>query len=133
MPTLITPPLRQADCAVTDFASAEPPEYAWRSATMSYEGDAMRDSMIAASLASVPELVKKLFCSLPGVISASFSASATTASLGKSVEVCCSLFTCALIFEVTFGLQWPTPIVTMPPKKSRYLLPSMSHRYCIEP
>ena len=93
----------------------------------------MRASRIAASFASVPELVKKLFCSLPGVICASFSASATIASLGNSVEVCCSLSTCALIFEVTLGLQWPSPMVTMPPKKSRYLLPSMSHRYCIEP
>ena len=92
----------------------------------------MRANRMAASFASVPEFVKKLFCSFPGVISASFSASATIASLGNRVEVCCSLSTCALIFDVTFGLQWPTPIVRIPPKKSRYRLPSMSHKYCIE-
>ena len=74
-------------------------------------------------MASVPELVKKLFCNLPGVICASFSASATMASLGNNVEVCWSLSTCVLIFEVTLGLQWPSPTVTIPPKKSRYLLP----------
>src|SRR5437763_1340057 len=27
--------------------------------------------------------------------------------------------------------QWPTETVSMPPKKSRYLLPSRSQRYCI--
>ena len=42
----------------------------------------MRATSTAASLASVPLLVKKLFCSFPGVIWASFSASATICSVG---------------------------------------------------
>ena len=37
---------------------------------------------MAVSLASLPELVKKDICSRPGVISASFSASATWLALG---------------------------------------------------
>src|SRR5258708_17684832 len=88
----------------------------------------MRASRIAASFASVPELVKKLCCRLPGVICAIFSASATMCSVGKSVEVCCSRLTCALTLLEIFGLQWPTETVRMPPKKSRYLLPSTSQR-----
>src|SRR5712671_5503331 len=42
-------------------------------------------------------------------------------------------FTWALILLVTLGLQWPTETVRMPPKKSRYLRPSRSQRYCISP
>src|SRR5882762_6837340 len=41
--------------------------------------------------------------------------------------------TWALILLVTLGLQWPTETVRMPPKKSRYLRPSRSQRYCISP
>ena len=32
---------------------------------------------------------------------------------------------------VTRGFECPTEMVTMPPKKSRYFLPSVSHRYCM--
>src|SRR5262245_1857068 len=53
------------------------------------------------------------------------------ASFGKRVEACWSLSTCALIFDVTFGLAWPTEMVTIPPKKSRYFFPSESQRYCM--
>ncbi len=28
-------------------------------------------------------------------------------------------------------IAWPTEMVTMPPKKSRYFLPSVSHTYCM--
>jgi hypothetical protein len=51
----------------------------------------------------------------------------TIGSLGKQVETCCMRSICALVCEITRGLQWPTLIVTMPPKKSRYFLPSTSH------
>jgi len=53
------------------------------------------------------------------------------ASFGNSVEACVILSICDLIFEVTRGFVWPTEMVTMPPKKSRYFLPSTSHRYCM--
>src|SRR5208337_4917260 len=52
------------------------------------------------------------------------------ASVGKSVEVCCTRSICSLIFAVTFSFEWPTLMVTMPPRKSRYCFPSRSHTYC---
>jgi hypothetical protein len=91
----------------------------------------MRASCTAVSLASVPLLVKNDFFSAPGVICASFSASATIGSMGKQVETCCSLSICAFMGAVTRGLQWPTLTVTMPPKKSRYLRPSTSQTCCM--
>ena len=104
MPMLMIPDLRQGACAVTLFASDDPPAYAWRRATMSKEPVAMRASRMAASWASVPELVKKLDCSAPGVICATFSASETMASLGYSVERCWSLSTCALTGPAILGV-----------------------------
>src|SRR5579864_2654573 len=63
----------------------------------------MRAIWTAVSLASVPLFDKKLQLISPGVIWAIFSASATTVSLGKTVEACCRRSTWALIFEVTRG------------------------------
>ncbi|MOA61565.1 hypothetical protein D3C78_1867430 [compost metagenome] len=83
---------------------------------------------MAFSLASEPELVKKLFFSLPGVIWAIFSAKRAWTSMGKRVLVCCSVRIWAIVRSVISGSQWPTLTVTMPPKKSRYCLPSASVR-----
>src|SRR5260370_26385197 len=54
-------------------------------------------------------------------------------SLGYRVEVCCRRLTWALTLLEIFGLQCPTETVRMPPKKSRYLLPSRPQRCCISP
>src|SRR5260370_39766825 len=54
-------------------------------------------------------------------------------SVQKSVEVCCSRLTFALTLLEIFGLQWPTEMVRIPPRKSRYLLPSTSQKCCISP
>ncbi len=67
MPMLIIPDLRHGACAVTLLVNDDPPEYACLSATMSKEPVDIRASRMAASLASVPELVKKLDFSAPGV------------------------------------------------------------------
>ena len=62
----------------------------------------------------------------PGEIDATFFASATCGSVANTVDTCCNFSICATVLAVTVSLQWPTLTVTMPPKKSRYSLPSMS-------
>ncbi len=82
--------------------------------------------MIAVSSASVPEVARKLCCSRPGEIRASVSASSTAGIVGYSVETCESRVICATTAALTFSLAWPTETVRIPPKKSRYSLPSAS-------
>ena len=85
---------------------------------------------MAISLASVPLLVKNDLVSLPpGVSDAIFFASAACGSVGNTVETCCRVSIWRCSSALTWGLQWPTLTVTMPPKKSRYWLPSASQTY----
>ena len=67
--------------------------------------------MSAASLASVPELVKKTFASGMPDRSAIFSASSICDSIKYSVEVCSILSACALIAATTSGTLYPDMVV----------------------
>ena len=88
---------------------------------------------IAVSSASLPLLVKKLFCSLPGVICANRSARLDCGSLTYSVEVCESVFICSTIASVTRGLACPTLTVSTPPQASKNRLPVSSQTYIPSP
>jgi len=89
----------------------------------------VRAVWIAISFASEPEFVKNETPRSPGVRSRSFSAKAIVTSLMNRVEVCWTLRSCRTVASVTSSLQWPTETVRIPPKKSRYSLPSTSQTY----
>ncbi len=86
-----------------------------------------RASLKAASLASVPEFVKKTFEPAGALLSASsFSARAICVGLVKKLETCPSVASWLAITEVTNGWAWPRALTAMPPSRSRYSLPSAS-------
>src|ERR1035438_8897547 len=65
----------------------------------------------------------------PGVIDSIFFARAACGSLANRVETCCKVSICRWTLASIWSLQWPTLTVTMPPRKSRYWLPSASQTY----
>jgi hypothetical protein len=86
-----------------------------------------RASLKAASLASVPELVKNtLDPAGASVMASSFSASAIWVGLVKKLETWPRVASWLDITDVTNGLAWPSALTAMPPSRSRYSLPSAS-------
>src|SRR3546814_5485584 len=87
-----------------------------------------RVSLKAASLASVPELEKNTLPDPWAPSSASsFSASSTCGAVAKKFDVCPSVPSCVLTASTSAGWAWPNEFTAMPPRKSRYSLPSTSH------
>ena len=86
----------------------------------------------AASFASVPELVKN---TLPGASNrpSSFSASAICGAEAKKFETWPRVASCDVTADTTNGCAWPRQFTASPPSRSRYLLPSASHRYAPSP
>ena len=78
-------------------------------------------------MASAPPLPKNVFCRSPGVISASFSASAPTDSTWYTYEqACTSLLAWAMAASRICWLWWPALVTLMPAKQSMYSVPSAS-------
>src|SRR5512134_163303 len=86
--------------------------------------DHFRASLIAASFASVPLLQKKTF---PPMVASerSLPTSAWTGTWNR-LETCRRLLACTVIARVTSGCVWPRSATAIPPRKSRYSLPSAS-------
>ncbi len=97
-------------------------ERAWATTT-SPRGRALRTSLIAASLASAPELQKNTHVAEGA--SQSRSASRTFDVVNR-FETCISRPTCSCTAATTFGWQWPTLLTEIPLRKSRYWYPSES-------
>jgi hypothetical protein len=82
---------------------------------------------MAVSMASVPLFVKKNRAGFsPGKRGARVSAISITGMVGKRVDTCWRTLACFSRAATTRGSQWPSDTVTIPPKKSRYFLPSES-------
>ena len=79
-----------------------------------------RDSLTAASIASVPELAKKTAepDGAPAT-SSSRSASSTCAVVVKKLETCTSRAAWALTAATTAGCAWPSTLTAMPASRSR--------------
>jgi len=76
-------------------------------------------SIRAASVASVPEVVKNTLASgMPDRL-AIISASSIIGSLRYIVDVCSRRSACCCTAAVTSGTLWPIIVVRIPPKKSR--------------
>ena len=88
---------------------------------------ARRTSLMAASLASAPELQKNTRA-CPSALSrpSSRSASRTPGSCTNRFEVCASLPTWADTASTMAGWAWPSALTAMPAIRSRYWLPSAS-------
>ena len=78
------------------------------------------------SLASVPEFAKNTLASGMPDISAIFSANSIWDSIRYSVELCSIRSAWSLIASTTRGTAWPAIVTRIPPKKSKYRLPSAS-------
>src|SRR5262245_46593266 len=85
----------------------------------------LRASLIAVSLASAPELVKKTRSAKEW--SHRSLARWICCGMWKMLETWSSVAACSRIVPTTFGWQWPSAVTAMPPVKSRYSLPSESH------
>ena len=105
-------------CGVADSAPYVRPWNAPWATTTSPRGRALRTSLIAASLASAPELQKNT--DDPNDRSHSRTASRTFESVVNRFETCISLPTCSCTAATTFGWQWPTLLTEIPLRKSRY-------------
>ena len=79
---------------------------------------ARRTSLIAASFASVPELVKNTRPSMPSSPT-SRSASSTCRSCRNRFEVCVSVLACRVIASTMAGCACPSALTAMPPMRSR--------------
>ena len=84
----------------------------------------------AASLASVPELVKKTFAS-PGAptMATSRSANATWAGVAKKFDTCPRVAIWPVMADSTVGWAWPSAVTASPDNRSRCLRPSASQTY----
>ena len=82
----------------------------------------------AASLASVPELVKKTRAS-PGAatIAVRRSASATCAGVAKKFDTCPKVAIWPVMAASTVGCACPSAVTARPDSRSRCLRPSASH------
>src|SRR6202042_208718 len=86
-----------------------------------------RESLNAASLASVPELQNNTRASAsPPRRPTSASASAMPGSAAYKLEVCPSVDICRVTASSTAGCPCPSTLTAMPPSRSRYDLPSTS-------
>ena len=101
------------------------------SATTTWVRPVRRVSLNAASLASVPELVKKTLPSAGALPSSpsSFSASSTWGSLVKKLEMCPSVPSWLVTASTSAGWAWPSALTAMPPRRSTYSLPSASQTW----
>ncbi len=79
------------------------------------------------SFASEPEVVKHTRASGMPDFSAICSARSSIGGDRYNDDVCSVLAACSWIAAVTAGLLCPTMVVSTPPKKSRYFVPSTSH------
>lgn len=86
-------------------------------------------SIRAVSLASVPEVVKKTRASGTPLSWATRSASSTIGRFRYSVEEWMIRPACSVTALVTSGRAWAVIVVRIPPKKSRYLVPSAPQTY----
>ena len=80
----------------------------------------------AASLASVPELVKKTLASGSPVSPASRVARATWAGVAKKLETWPSVEICPVTAASTVGCACPSALTAMPASRSRWRRPSAS-------
>ena len=92
---------------------------------------ALRISLIAASLASAPELAK--YTTPPRELAARRSASLTIGALVNRFETCISRAACVRTAPTTSGWQWPSEQTAIPDRKSRYSTPSTSRSTQPEP
>src|SRR4051794_8800546 len=99
--------------------------------TISPPGRRLRASFSAASLASAPELEKKT--PPPSERSTSRAASRSPGSLKYRLPTCMSRSVCSRTAATTAGWQCPRLVTEMPHRKSRYSLPSASHRRAPSP
>ena len=113
---------------VTPTAPKLRPWYELRSARIWLRRLALVAMSSAASTASVPEPTKKALAGLAtGESSTSRSARRTIGSMRYSVEVCAIRSAWALSASTSWSTAWPEIVVTIPPNRSRYSLPSESH------
>ena len=84
-----------------------------------------RVSLKAASLASVPELVKNTRPSA-ATSESSRSASSTWGALVKKFETWPRVASCSVTAATSAGWAWPSALTAMPPSRSTYSLPSAS-------
>ncbi len=98
-----------------------------------------RVSLKAASLASAPELVKKtrplVSTASTGEVSSarSFSASSICGALAKKFEMWPRVPSCSVTAPTSAGWAWPRALTAMPPRRSTYSLPSVSHTWAPSP
>jgi len=112
---------------VTATAPKLLPWYEFRSARTWLERRALVAMRRAASTASVPDPTKNAFAGfVTGASSTSRSASRTIGSMRYSVEVCAILPACSRSASTSRSWACPEMVVTIPPKRSRYSLPSES-------
>ena len=109
------------------IASA-PRERPWKapSQAMILVRPVIRVILNAASLASVPELVKKTRASAPPVIAVSRPASATWAGVAKKLETWPRVAICPVMADSTVGWACPSALTASPDSRSRCLRPSAS-------
>src|SRR4051794_15645729 len=98
---------------------------------MSPPGRRLRASFSAASLASAPELAKNT--PPPSERSTSRAASRSPGSLKYRLPTCMSLALCSRTASTIAGWQCPRLVTEIPHRKSRYSLPSASHRRAPSP
>jgi hypothetical protein len=82
--------------------------------------------LIAASLASAPELAKNTTLPGPSERSTSRCASATIGAVVNRFETCIRRAACSCTAATTAGWQCPVLQTPMPERKSRYSVPSAS-------
>ena len=85
-----------------------------------------RVSLNAASLASVPELVKNTRPSRGRRSGSNRSASSTCGVLVKKLETWPRVVSCSVTAATRAGWAWPRALTAMPPRRSTYSLPSTS-------
>ena len=77
----------------------------------------LRAALMAHSMASVPELVKKTTSAK--VLSVRAEASFTCSGIVKMLETCQSLSAWALRAAMSLGCEWPRAFTAMPARASR--------------
>jgi hypothetical protein len=90
-----------------------------------------RASLIAASLASAPELQKNALSMF--AIAQTFAAARSCSATRNRLEVWMSLPTCSCSAFVSTGWAWPRPFTAMPARPSRYFFPSVSQSQAPSP
>ena len=111
-----------------EVRASEPMVRPWNdpSAATRWVRPVRRVSLNAASLASVPELVKKTRPSRAPTSDRSRSASSTCGALVKKFETWPRVVSCSVTAATRAGWAWPRALTAMPPRRSTYSLPSTS-------